>query len=358
MNPDITSGEVKVSKMRTVVPTIAILAVIVMAAFTAWCAGTSALKLVQAVPLPALHDGDFDHFAVDVQGKRLFAAAEENSKLLIFDLRNNTLIKTITDLKAPHSILYRSDLKKLFVVDGDLGSIKIYDSESYKPLGDIKLRVGADSCVYDPSTHYLYVVNGGKDAHMPNAYISVVDTNNAKQVADIKIDSDDVEAIQFETSGPRFFVDVRGNSTVEVFDRRNRALLATWRLPQQAQKPSAIAFDEPAHRLFVGTRDPGNLVTLNSDSGKVVSILPASPMVDDMAFDSKEKRIYFAATNFLEVFQERDPDQVDLIEKLPTAPRAKTGIFVPQLDRYYLGVPHHGNASAELRVYSLSTPAQ
>jgi DNA-binding beta-propeller fold protein YncE len=318
-------------------------------------AGESApIKLVATVPLPALHDGDFDHFAVDVPGKRLFAAAEENSKVLVFDLRNNTLVKTISDVKAPHSILYRGDIKRLFVVDGDLGSIKLYDSESYKSIGEIRLKIGADSCAYDPATHYLYVVNGGKDAHMPNAYVSIVDTNTGKDLADIKMDSDDVEAIQMESSGPRFFVDVRGNSTVEVFDRANRKLLATWHLPPQAQKPSAIAFDEPAHRLFVGTRTPGNLVVLDSDSGKPVTLLSAPPMVDDMSFGPEHKRIYFAATEFLDVFQEQNPNRYEVVAKVATASRAKTGILVPELNRYYLGVPHHGNASAQLRVYSTS----
>src|SRR6202795_5046797 len=149
------------------------------------------LKLLHSTPLPELHDGDFDHLTPDVAGNRLFVTAEENSKVLVFDLKTNKLIHTIDDLKAPHSMLYRADLKKLFVVDGDLGEVKIYDTDSYKPAGSIKLREGADASAYDPKTKYLYVVNGGKDAHIPSAYISIIDTNAAKTVAEIKVDSND-----------------------------------------------------------------------------------------------------------------------------------------------------------------------
>jgi len=39
------------------------------------------LKLAQTIPLPGLHDGDFDHFQMDPAGMRLFLAAEENSAL-------------------------------------------------------------------------------------------------------------------------------------------------------------------------------------------------------------------------------------------------------------------------------------
>jgi DNA-binding beta-propeller fold protein YncE len=311
------------------------------------------LKLVHTIPLPQLKEGDFDHFAVDLAGNRLFDTAEENSKVLIFDLKTNKLIHTIDDLKAPHSMLYRDDLKKLFVVDGDLGEIKIYESESYKPAGSIKLREGADSSQYDPSTKSLYVVNGGKDAKLANSYISVVDTDAAKVVGEMKIDSNDVEAIAIEKSGPRLFVNVRGNSAVEVYDRAKRSLIATWSVADAGKKPTALGFDESGHRLFVGTRDPGKLVVVDSDSGKVVWSAPAAAMSDDIAFDPDHKRIYFAGSMFVDVFQQKDPDHYEQIGHIPTAFRAKTATLTPELSRYYLNVPKHEKQSAEVRIYEV-----
>ena len=334
---------------------IALLLSVVFLAFVigAWAQGKAPLSLSNTISLPELHDGDFDHFVVDVAGNRLFATAEENSKVLVFDLKTNKLVHSIEDLKAPHSMLYRADTKKLFVVDGDLGEVKIYDADSYKPAGSIKLKEGADASSYDPKTKYLYVVNGGKDAHIPNAYISVIDTNTAKTVGEIKVDSNDVEGMALEKSGPRMFVDIRGNNSVGVFDRDKRTLIATWSLAQEAKKPTAIALDESDHRLFVGTRDPGKLVVLDTKSGKVVSSLPAAAMVDDMAYDAAAKRIYFAGTLFIDVFQQRDADHYDHVGHVPTAFRAKTAILVPELNRYYLGVPHHEKQSAEVRVYNV-----
>ncbi len=334
------------------------LALIVSAVFItfvigAWGQEKAPLELSNSIPLPELHDGDFDHFVVDLAGNRLFATAEENSKVLVFDLKTNKLVHSIDDLKAPHSMLYRADAKKLFVVDGDLGEIKIYETDSYKPAGSIKLREGADASAFDPKTQYLYVVNGGKDAHIPSAYISVIDTNAAKTVGEIKVDSNDVEGMALEKSSPRMFVDIRGNNSVEVFDRDKRTLIATWSLAQEAKKPTAIALDEGGHRLFVGTRDPGTLVVLDTESGKVVSSLPAAAMVDDMAYDGGSKRIYFAGTLFIDVFQQRDADHYDRVGHVPTAFRAKTAILVPELNRYYLGVPHHENQIAEVRVYNV-----
>jgi len=316
-----------------------------------WAQPKPVLELLQTTPLPELHDGDFDHFAVDIAGGRLFSTAEENSKVLVFDLKTCKLIQTISDLRAPHSLLYRADLKKLFVVDGDLGEVKIYETDSYKPAGSIKLKEGADASAYDPSTKYLYVVNGGKDAKLPNSYISVVDTSTSKVLGEIKVDSNDVEGMAIEKSGPRMFVVIRGNNSIEVFDRTSRNLIATWSIAQEGKKPTAIAFDEDGHRLFVGPRDPGKLIVLNSDSGKVVASLLAAAMVDDMAYDAQRKRLYFAGTLFVDVFQQTDADHYENVGHIPTSFRAKTAIFVPELNRLYLAVPHHEKQSAELRVY-------
>jgi DNA-binding beta-propeller fold protein YncE len=311
------------------------------------------LKLLQATPLPELHDGDFDHLTPDVAGNRLFVTAEENSKVLVFDLKTNKLTHTIDDLKAPHSMLYRADLKKLFVVDSDLGEVKIYETDSYKPAGSIKVREGADASSYDPSTKYFYVVNGGKDAKLANSYINVIDVAAGKIEAEIKMDSNDVEGVVFEKSGPRMFVNVRGKNAVEVYDRTSRKLLATWSIAETGKNPTAIAFDETAHRLFLGTRISPKLVVLDSDSGKVVTSYSAPAMVDDMAFDGPSKRIYFAGTEFLDVFHQTDADHYDRVGHIATSFRAKTGVLVPELHRYYLAVPHHEKQTAELRVYEV-----
>ena len=311
------------------------------------------LKLLHATPLPELHDGDFDHLTADVAGNRLFVTAEENSKVLVFDLKTYKLIHIISDLKAPHSMLYRADLKKLFVADSDLGEVKIYDTDSYKPAGSIKVREGADASAYDPSTKLYYVVNGGKDAKLANAYITAIDVASGKTEAEFKIDSNDVEGVAFEKSGPRMFVNVRGNSSVEVYDRNTKTLLRTWSTAEAGKNPTSMAFDENAHRLFLGTRVPGKLVVLDSDSGKIVTSYPAAPMVDDMAFDSATKRIYFAGNGFFDVFHQTDADHYDHIGHIATAFRAKTGVLVPELKRYYLAVPHHEKQTAELRIYEV-----
>ena len=311
------------------------------------------LKQVATIPLPGLKDGDFDHFAADVEGQRLFLTAEENDKLEVLDAKTNQRIHTMTDIKAPHAVLFRKDLKELFVVEGDASAVRIYDSENFKPLGEVKVSIDADSIAYDSATNYLYVVNGGREAHTPYSLISVIDTNNSKKLRDIKILTNHVEAIVLEKAGPRMFINLTGKDAVGVMDRNKTALSATWPLPTGDKSNVAMAFDEANHRLFVVARNPGKLIVMNSDNGKVIADLPAVGLVDDAVYDAQHKRIYLAGDQYLDVFEQKDPDHYALLSRIPGAFRAKTGILVSEWNRYYLAVPHHEGKEAEVRVYEV-----
>jgi DNA-binding beta-propeller fold protein YncE len=149
------------------------------------------------------------------------------------------------------------------------------------------------------------------------------------------------------------FCNITGQNAVGVLDRNKSALTATWPLPPGDKVNVAMAFDEGDHRLFVVTRNPGKLIVLDSDTGKVVASVAAVGMVDDMSYDAKQKRIYVAGDQFVDVFNQKDADHYALLGRIPGSFRAKTGILVPELNRYYLAVPHHENKEAEVRAYEI-----
>jgi len=311
------------------------------------------LKLVQTIPLPGLKEGDFDHFTSDPDNHRLFLTGEENDKVFVFDTRTNKLIHTLDPTTSPHAILYRKDANKLFIVEGDDSVVRVYDSNTYKKLSEIKLTVDADSIAYDPATKYVYVVNGGRAAKTPFSLISVVDTEQSKKLRDIRIENEHVEAVVLEKSGPRLFCNITGLNAVGVMDRTQSSLQSTWPLPAGIEQNMAMAFDEPNHRLLIAARKPGTLVVMDSDNGKVIASVPSVGMVDDMTFDPGQKRIYLAGDQYVDVFEQKDADHYVRIAHVPGGFRAKTGILIPELNRYYLAAPKHGTKEAEVRVYEV-----
>jgi DNA-binding beta-propeller fold protein YncE len=140
------------------------------------------------------------------------------------------------------------------------------------------------------------------------------------------------------------------NHTIAIVDRAIRSVIATWPLEAAANFPMAL--DEADHRLLVVTRRPARLVVLDTESGKQVASHPAVGDADDLFYDSALKRVYISGgEGFIDIFDQRGPDNYQPVGRIPTASGARTSFFAPELNRLYLAVPHRGNQKAEIRVY-------
>ncbi len=309
------------------------------------------LKLAQTYKLPADVKGNFDHFAIDLAGNRLFATPEAYKAVLVFDLKTGNIIHKISGIEKPHAILYREDLKRLYVTDGEAGDVKIVDSVSYAVLSSVKLLEDSDSIGYDPATKFLYIDNGGGDVHQTYSMLSVVDTTGGKKVADIKVDGETLEAMALENSGPRIYLNNRAKSQVDVIDREKRTLIASWPITL-AKTNVAMAYDEASHRLFIACRS-GGVVVFDTQSGKELAVLPITKGVDDLVFDAASKRIYASCDGDVSVYQQSAPDSYKLLGKVATGPLARTALLVPQINRYFVGVPQHGTTNAEIMVFEV-----
>ena len=110
----------------------------------------------------------------------------------------------------------------------------------------------------------------------------------------------------------------------------------------------AIALDEPNRRLFTATRKPAQFIVFNIDTGKVVSTLPCVGVNSDMSLDVAHKRIYVTGSETATVIEQRDADHYERIAEVPTAYRAKSSIFVPELKRLYVADSGKGKPDAKL----------
>jgi DNA-binding beta-propeller fold protein YncE len=309
------------------------------------------LKLAKTLTLPADVQGNFDHFGVDLKGNRLFATPEGYKAVLVLDLKSGKPIHTITGIGKPHAVLYREDLDRIYITDGDAGDLKIFDGKTYTLLSSVKLLEDADSIGYDPKTKYLFIDNGGGNVHEAYSMLSVVDTTVGKKLADIKIDGDTLEAMALESSTPRLYVNNKAKNQVDVVDREKRAVVASWPVTK-CKTNVAMAFDESHHRLFIACRT-GQIVVLDTQSGKEITALPITKGVDDVTYDPASKRIYAACDGNVDVYQQSGPDQYRLLAQVPTAPMGRTARLVPELKRYFVAVPQHGADPAKILVFDV-----
>src|SRR6202049_3652148 len=328
------------------------------------------LGLVETIPLPG--DGYMDHLTVDVKGQRLFISGEAAKSLITVDLAAGKVIHETKGLSAmPKKAFYLPESNEMWVTLTD-SSVVVISGTTYEVIKTVKLsgygdpNRGADNAAYDPNTHLIYAGVevfenfGGSGEHgSTDASIDIVDTMNAKVVRRIKLPGGDPAGITIDPAGKKLYVTmgdiVEGNSHVAVVDLEKRAVVAQWPITG-GPVPHTAGLDAAHHRLFVGSRtiahtgniggghqhEPGKLVVMDTETGKVVQALDIVGGADDLQYDAATGRIYFAGTTgTVAVFKEMDPDHFQLLGKVPTGAISKTGLWVPELKRFYSAVPRH-----------------
>jgi YVTN family beta-propeller protein len=302
------------------------------------------LRFVGTIPLAGV-EGRIDHMAVDPDGQRLFIAALGNNTLEVVDVATHKVVHSIGGLHEPQGAAFLKDHSLLAVANGEDGTCKFFDAKSFQLIDTINFQSDADNVRYDQANQRLYVGFG-------NGAIGVIDVNGRKRLADIKL-SGHPESFQLERNGTRMFANIPTARQIAVIDRKQSAVVATWPI-EKAQANFPMALDETNHRLFVGCRNPAEVLVYDTESGKIATRFVTVGDTDDLFYDQRTKRLYVSGgEGFIFAYQEQDGDRYSQLGKIPTVSGARTSLFVPELSRLYLAVPHRGSQAAELRVYEV-----
>ncbi|HEX5400537.1 MAG TPA: YncE family protein [Verrucomicrobiae bacterium] len=303
------------------------------------------LQLVRTIPLPNV-EGRIDHMAVDAAGQRLFVAALGNNTVEVVDLKAGKKTQSFFGFTEPQGIVYVPEFNKLFVANGADGSVRVLDDHSFKTIGTVQLGDDADNARYDEKAKVVYVGYG-------DGALAAIDAKTGTKVADIKLAAHP-ESFRLETGGSRIFVNVPGADQIDVVDRQKDSVIQTWPL-KGAKANFPMILDETDHRLFVGCRSPAKVLIYDtSGSNHLVASVPISRDVDDLFYDARNKLLYASCgAGNLEVIKQLAANNYKKLELIPTAPGARTSLFIPALKMFCLAVPHRGIQNAELWIYRL-----
>jgi len=299
-------------------------------------------------------EGRMDHMSVDVKGQRLFATAFDNHTLEVIDLKTNRQVHTIPDLNEPQGAYYDPATNRLFVACGGDGTVKMFDGTTFQLLQRVTLDLDADNVRYDARGKHIVVGFGGEKflagkVTRPGGggALEVLDLEG-KRLAEIPTDAHP-ESFQLEKIGTWVFVNVPDKQEVEVADLAKGTVLAHWKVSCTTNFPMAL--DEAHHRLFVGCRIPAQLAVFDTETGKIVGSPAMVEHTDDLFYDASKGRVYVLGEGFIDVFQQKDPDHYQRIQRVPTPADARTGLFVPDLGELFETIRHHGAQGAQIDVY-------
>jgi DNA-binding beta-propeller fold protein YncE len=301
-------------------------------------------------------EGRMDHMSVDVKGQRLFATAFDNHTLEVIDLKTGRQIHTIPNLDEPQGAFYDATTNRLFEANGGDGTVKIFDGTTFQLLQTVTLDLDADNVRYDARGKHIVVGFGGEKflagkVTRPGGggALAVLDLMG-KKIAEIPTDAHP-ESFQLEKTGTRVFINVPDHQEVEVADLVKGKVLAHWKV-DVCTTNFPMSLDEAHHRLFVGCRIPARLAVFDTETGKIVASPAMVEHTDDLFYDASKDRVYVLGEGFIDVWQQKDPDHYERIQRVPTPADARTGLFVPDLRLLFETIPHHGQQDAEILVHA------
>jgi DNA-binding beta-propeller fold protein YncE len=316
-----------------------ILIVCALCAMPALAQEKQVLQQVQTLPLKV--NGRLGHLAVDVRHGWLFVAATEANTVEVLDLKQGTLLHSVTGFDKPQDIAVIPGSTRVYVSNAD-GKLRVIDTATWQQASAIDLGGAGGRLVWDSVAKRLYAGSG-------SGAIAMIDPVSGAKVSEIKLDGAP-ESFQLEKIGSRIFADIPQLSRVNVVDRKKPGTPAQIPLAR-AEENSSMALDEKNHRLFVVTRKPGKILVLNTVSLKWVTEFPVSDDVDDLFYDAAQKRLYAISglaivppdrVGLVYVMDQMDPDHYIARQKVTTAVGAHTGVWVAETHRLYVADPAVG----------------
>ena len=305
---------------------------------------TDVIEPAASIYLPAVR-GRIDHFGFDLKQRRLFVAALGNDTLEVVDLKSSRRERSLAGFGEPQGVLYLPEFNRIYVANGSANRVDILDGTSLARVKGVEGLEDADNVRYDAGARKVYVGHG-------KGALRALDPVTGESSGDILL-AGHPESFQLETRGTRIFVNVPTAHHIAVVDRAKRAVVATWRVPD-AQSNYPMALDEPGRRLFVGARRPAVLLVYDIDSGKVVAKQAIGEDTDDIFFDPERRRLYvICGEGRIDIIRQNDPDHYSVEGTVRTAPRARTGLLVPEEGRLYVAAPAIGTSPARLLAYRL-----
>ncbi|MGH8293890.1 MAG: YncE family protein [Steroidobacteraceae bacterium] len=299
------------------------------------------LEPYETVPLPG-HLGRIDHF--DGQGRMLYFSLVGGNGVGVENWFDGRLVHFIPGVPAPQGEVYTPGFNEIFSASS-AGKVYIFDASTYRLKKTIDFGTDADDEVWDP-VHHEVLVGFGED----DGGVAAIDPATNSRVGKVLRTGGHPERFSIELHGPMMYVNCPdAGMVVEAIDR-NTGQLTKWPLPAGLRGNYAMALDEADHRLFTVTRKIPMLIVFDTQSGKVVSVVPGiAGEADDAFYDASRKRIYIiGGQGFVSVVQQMTPDRYGLIANVPSKVGARTGYWNAHMDRLYIGVQAEGDAPAEV----------
>jgi DNA-binding beta-propeller fold protein YncE len=294
------------------------------------------LVLQAKIPLGEVR-GRIDHLAVDINRQRLFVAELGNDTVGVVDLKHRNVALTLASLKEPQGVGYVASTDTLYVANASDGTVRLFQGPNLLPAGQIKLGDDADNVRVDETAQEVWVGYGA-------GALAVINTASGRKIADVPLKAHP-ESFRLEAPGQRIFVNVPDSHEIAVVDRSVRKQTASW--PNGSLSANyPLALDAAHQRVLSIFRHPPMLGVFQAQDGKRIATVETCADADDAFIDGKRNLVYvICGDGYVDVLEIRGQTYTR-VSRVTTLSGARTGLFVPEVDRLYVAARARGSAPA------------
>ncbi len=259
--------------------------------------------------------GGWDYLTVDSEHHLLFIPRSTHT--MVLDATTGKTVADIPGQKRNHGVALVPSAGRGFISDGNDASVVVFDLKTYQVLGKLKAQEDADGIIYDAASNKVLLVCGDAGVLIPIS----PDVDPVLGTADPSIDLGGKPEFLAVDGRGRAYINLVDKNQVAVVDLKAAAVVAHWSTAPGGS-PVGLSIDREHHRLFIGCRNPKEMIVMSADDGKVLADLPIGAGVDATQFDGNA----FASCGdgTLIVVGETSPGKFEVVQTVATKPGART----------------------------------
>jgi hypothetical protein len=276
------------------------------------CKADGPYHYVTQIPIPGATR--WDYLSIDPLAHRLYVS--HANEVVVIDLQNNQIVGAITNTPGVHGIAIAPELGLGVTSNGRENKAGIVDLKTLQTLSKVDTSDGTDGMCYNAAKQEAYLFCGEAEA------ATVVDVKGQKVVATVPLDGRP-EFAQADPKANRVYNNIESKSEVAEIDGDAHTVITNWPIAP-GESASGMAIDVDNHRLFIGCHN-GLMVMMDNTTGKVVATVPIGQGVDANAFDPGTQLAFASCGDGTTTIAHEDsPSQLTVVQKLATAPGART----------------------------------
>ena len=280
-------------------------------------------------------DGGSDYVTAEPGTGRVFVP--RGTHVMVIDGPTGKVIGDIPDTPRTHGVALAPKSNHGFITAAGDSNVTMFDLKTLAVIKKIKIPTGGlDGIGYDAFSDRIVLANHSR----PAGTAVFINAKTGDIVGTTALPDNGPEGVASDGRG-KIFINLEGNSTIEVLDATTMKTLAAWPLAP-CDGPAGLAYDAASNRLFSGCSKTS--VVVDASTGKVVSTSTNGDGVDALGYDAGEKLIYIPAgrDGNVTVLHQDGPDKYTTVATVETMRGARTLAVDPIRHMAYLINPEYG----------------